>query len=142
MRIPFRTDQRIPIRRPHWNSRPPYMLPSGLMVVDQGRRSIRCEMGMHKWSIDIAMGVPFMICSRCGYLVPKPTVERTASKREVVRHIQKEMDKKQPRLPTLPVGPDEMAKAKERFYVEIFERVQREYRKKKTGKLVHVGARR
>jgi len=97
-------------------------------------------MGLHKWSIRFVFNVPIMTCSRCGYYVPKPTAEKTASKHEVVRDIQKEMDKQKPILPSVPVSPDIMKKAKEKLILKAFEEYQK-YKKSPTGKLKYVGDR-
>ena len=131
---------RYPVKREHWRE-PPYMLPSGLWVIPQGRRSIMCEMGFHKFITKTVFGVPYLVCTRCGYIAPKPVLEHTATKKELIIKIQKEMDKQKPTLPTHPVKPDELKRAKEKLIERVWEEYQSKY-KKKRGKLIKVGEKR
>jgi len=135
----YRSLLRIPIRREHWRE-PSYLLPSGLKVIPQGRRSIMCEMGLHKWSIKFAFGVPFLSCSRCGYLAPKPVLERTARRRELIEITQREMAKQKPILPVNPASEEELKKAKEKLILKCFHKYQ-QYKRTKRGTLKFVGDR-
>ena len=84
-----------------------------------------------------------MRCTKCGIRLPKPVVEHTASKRELVERVRSEMAKQAPKLPQRSSVPqDAYSKAKEDFYVRVFEKYQQEYRRTKTGKIVHTGERR
>jgi len=136
----YRSSLRIPVRREHWRE-PSYLLPSGLRVIPQGRRSIMCEMGLHKWTIKSAFGVPFLSCLRCGYLAPKPVLEHTARKRELIEITQREMAKQQPILPVNPTSERELLRAKEKLILKCFNRYQ-QYKKTKRGTLRYIGDRR
>jgi len=124
------------VKRPWWDPIPPYQLPSGLTVIHTGRRSIQCELGFHKWATETIMGIPMLVCTRCGFRAPKPILEKTVTKRELVRKVQKEMDKQRPMLYDMNASEDERIKAKEKFFVKIFEEVQRKYKKNSAGKWV------
>lgn len=82
------------------------------------------------------MGIPLLVCLRCGFRSPKPVLEKTATRRELIETAQKAMNKTKPKLLDMDATIDEQAKAKEKFYVDIFERVQREYKRDSTGKLI------
>lgn len=114
-----------------------------MTVIPLGRRSIQCEMGMHRWGIRTIFGVPLMVCTRCGYRIPKPTIERTARKRELIERIQIEMKKEEPILPVNPqtLSIDERRKAKDKLILKAWKKYQ-EYKRTKTGKLKYVGDRR
>jgi len=128
------------VKREHW-AEPSYLLPSGLKVIPIGRRSIMCEMGLHKWSIKYAFGVPFLSCSRCGFLAPKPVLEHTATRKELIERTQKEMEKGKPILPAHKVTEKELQKAKEKLVVKCCEKFQK-FKRTKRGTWKYIGDKR
>jgi len=97
MREKYYTTQKKPIKL-FWGNKESWRMPSGAVVVPTGRFSTQCQAGLHKWFTEKVFTVPFMVCSRCGYRLPRPVLEGTSSKREMVETVQEEMDKKQPTL--------------------------------------------
>jgi hypothetical protein len=73
-------------------------MPSGMIVQPMGRSGVTCVGGMHKWYTDTVMNIPMMACTRCGYRIARPVLERTAKKRELVDHIHASEAGRQPVL--------------------------------------------
>lgn len=86
------TDQKVRIKPPK-GSHQITRTASGAFVVPVGKH-VTCPNGLHKWRNKIVFGVPFLTCSRCGYRAPKPTIEKTSSKREMIKVTQREMAKR------------------------------------------------
>ena len=121
---------RFPVKRPHWRN-PPWINPSGALILPTGRRSIQCESGFHKWDTQVVFNVPMMRCNRCGYRMPRPILYKTEKRRRLIENVQKQMDKDKPTVPPRKPG-DEKAedvydKAFGELVVKLWERHQNEY---------------
>ena len=60
-----------------------------------------CKCGLQKWTTVEVMGIPFMMCKRCGQGLPKAIMDKTMTHREM-HEVQKkkriEMDWKKEKL--------------------------------------------
>ena len=43
----------------------------------------KCRCGLPKWTTVTVMGIPFLMCARCGGGLPKAVVEQTHTQREL-----------------------------------------------------------
>ena len=55
------------------------------------KRENWCSSYMHRWTTTVVMGIPVMICKKCGATLPQSVMEKTITKREIRR-----MQKKKP----------------------------------------------
>jgi hypothetical protein len=117
------------------------MMPNGHMLVPIGRKNIGCESGLHSWTTKFKMGLPYLTCSKCGYHVPKPVLEKTMSRRELIDRTHAAMELQKPKI-TPNASPEVHAKEMEKLVVDLFESKQRNFKiDKTTRKPVYVGER-
>jgi len=143
-----------PVKRPYGRIAPSRM-PSGALLVHMGRKSGKCASGFHKPMTKVLMNIPILVCARCGVRMAKGLIENTYRKGELVETVQKEVQRQrkaksfidnktgQP-ISTKPTSRNQeraLEKAKEEFYLRIWEKYQ-DYKRTKTGKLKYVGGRR
>jgi len=110
------------------------ILPSGALLEPIGRMNLECQSGFHKWTTKKVLNIPYMTCLRCGYHMPKPVLENTMSRRELLETTQTEMAKEKPKL-RYTADPNIRKIDMEKLVVELFENKQKKYKKDKTGKL-------
>lgn len=143
-----------PVKRPYGRIAPSIM-PSGALLIHRGRKSGRCASGFHKPMTKVLMNIPILVCSRCGVRMAKGLLENTYRKGELVKTVQEfAQEQRKARafidnktglaITTKPTNRNQeraLEKAKEEFYLRIWNRFQK-YKRTKTGKLKYVGDRR
>jgi hypothetical protein len=57
-------------------------------------KPLKCQSGLHQWGNGILMGIPHLICKKCGDMVATGIYNHTETKREIrTRHITDEPEK-------------------------------------------------
>lgn len=61
-------------------------------------KSIACKSGLHVWGTGAIMGIPVMVCTKCGSTVMKSVLEHTLQDRDYRKFTPREKPKKESTL--------------------------------------------